>query len=274
MAKTKVLLALGDHGKMDPSTGKLVGIRQRRNFFRKAAMPFIDARVKNRTDSLLVIYECAWPSSTYDQGQVNRHLLEVMDETLNRGIPNTDQRFSFGIEDRIVELNRKKRRVCCIIEMQTRKAMIKMAQYLSVSAKKAGSLPEEEMFRLEVESLRLLMASSLLRDTTVVEMLDHLRRTEKIKSAVVLRGLLHRPMRVLFDKSKYDLEIIEDGNYIPPFYMDAAESFYMGELDDSQLQKLASLTMAWNRLIEERSVDVLDAEGRRKAAEDAMKLDK
>jgi len=288
MKKTKVTLALGAHGQVDWSAKpepQYIGMNK--DFFRKVASSFIEKIMKMKKRSLLglkrdcflgmIVFESVWPLVTYDPGRVNRHQIDEMDNTLNAGKPTNDPRMDWGFEDLVVRANSTGRnRLYCMSEMQTKEAMVKTAQLLAVAAQITNTLPQEEQIRLESKRLKLEMESGLLRDRTIIDMINHFRNicgvSHFLEHVLVVRGLAHKPMRVLFDES-YDLRIKEDDYYQPWFYKEAVEKFYRESgLEDHEFEKLARLVVTYERLLEERNIALFDNAGHKKAAVDAREM--
>jgi len=275
--KKKVTLALGAHGQVDWSEASRHGMST--DFFRSTAALFIEDIMKKRSFWLgpsqgLIVFECVWPLATYDPGRVNRHLLEKMERTLNAGKPTNDPRLDWGFEDLILKANNFSCRIHCWMEMQTKGAMVKMAEYLAVTAQIIEGIPEDQKMHLEARRLRLEMESSLLRDLTVFKMINQFRELNGslLGGVLVPRGLAHKPMRVLFDDN-YDVQIKEDGYYLPHFHQEAMERFYReGGLADQEFERLARLMVTWGCLLEERDIALSDVTNRMEAAKEAERL--
>ena len=275
--RKKVTLALGAHGQMDWSKVCQTGMNTA--FFRSSATPFIESIMKKRifwgrSRQGLVIFECGWPLATYDPARVNRYLLEEMEGTLNAGKHNNDPRSNWGFNDLIVKANSSSCRIYCWLEMQTKDAMVKLAQYIAVTGSINNEMTQDQKIDLETMRLRLEMESSLLRDSTVLKMINQFRelRGSSLSGVLVLRGLAHKPMRILFDDS-YDVEVKEDGNYLPHFYQEAMEKFYReGGLTNQEFERIARLMVTWYHILEEQDIAFFDVAGCRRAAKEAELL--
>ncbi|MEW6749132.1 MAG: hypothetical protein AB1295_05485 [Candidatus Micrarchaeota archaeon] len=282
MGKVKVILALGARERIDWSS--LARPKINRDFFRAEGKRFIEGIIKDSGRRSpdhpvgLVLFEAAWATTTAKPSETNPQMVRALDKTLNAGLHTMDPRLDWGFNDVIVHANfENPQSIICMAEMQSKEEMERLDKLAEIERGMWKDCSTEERINIMSKRLALSMASNLERDKTVFWMIEHFRcRPEmafRLARVFVVRGLEHKPMRMLFDQD-YDVKVKEEREvHLPRFYKDALERYYLeGGMDEREIGRLARMMVAWEDIIAERRIAPDDISGRKKAEKEAGRI--
>lgn len=249
MGKTPVLLAFGRH--WDQAHGGI--IQPDRDFYRKAALPFIEKRIAGEGRTGVLISEYRLVVDIYGSGpeeqeryvatQLKAHeemVLAAMRETLDLGRPapyGLHAELDWGLFDRLMELNRDYPGwFRSIIERQT-PGQVTLAYAFETPCD--GLEPGRARIVRYMDSIRTSIAVSKHRSRELISLIEDLRREDPDVAIIATRGYAHAGMSAWLDPERYDVEAHSGGTLVPRFSSDAIIESYSHELSDAEVERYA-----------------------------------
>jgi hypothetical protein len=264
MNKTKVLLAFGAH--------KRNGMTTNADFFKTTVGPFIDENVARGGKRAVIIYD--FPK--YEPfgrrlgademreylGQTGKRrvkdeemlgmLLDQREKTLNmlltlsinRGI-KTNLDPDWGFEETVLRINKRRQdEVRCVAEPKSIEVTHAkwMMELLGDGMPNLADISGPKALDAMIEFMKAHAEWMILRDRLVIRTVDRLR--ERVENAVIVipRSPYHKKMGMLFDDSRYDVSVREDGTALD-FLFEVTAARYNGGMKDGELEGYAKLQL-------------------------------
>lgn len=274
--KTKVLLVFAPHGRVERKWFRFKRVGCDSDFFRSKITLFLEEHVVRGKKRAVLIHENSLGYDNFKFFRIEEYLAdrvrllknlqivlteintELEDEfrrTVWKGVSGYPKYWDWGFEDFVLRINKQEHgRIRILYEPQTAEA------YLLSFEEKQSFLrlrSSPDLLQAYVDCLKMIGLHTLLRDRTMISLVDKLSAEDPDQVIIIPRGLMHHPMVALFDKDRYDLtyEVPQlSSEYVERFQLDEAYSakhaklFYKvatGELPEEALKEHAESLLSF-----------------------------